>query len=68
LMIAHAGNDTGVVTVSAGVHVWVAEGADILPHTLVQAADEALYKAKSLGRNRLYPSQQSRIALAEPTA
>lgn len=62
LMIAHAGNDGGLVTASAGVHVWTPGAGDMHPHELIQAADEALYKAKSLGRNRLHPNRLQRQA------
>ncbi|WAH55964.1 sensor domain-containing diguanylate cyclase [Pseudomonas silvicola] len=65
LAIHHAGNDGGLVTVSAGVHVWMPEGNETHPNALVQAADEALYKAKSQGRNRMFPPHQVRHAQSE---
>ncbi|WP_287812555.1 GGDEF domain-containing protein [Pseudomonas sp.] len=67
LAIHHAGNDGGLVTVSAGVHVWLPEGGETHPNALVQAADDALYKAKSHGRNRMHPPQQVRHAQSEAT-
>ena len=66
LTIHHAGNDGGLVTLSAGVHVWVPEGEDTQPHLLIQAADQALYQAKHHGRNRLYPPQPQRQVQPEP--
>ncbi|MGC1332836.1 sensor domain-containing diguanylate cyclase [Pseudomonas sp.] len=65
LLIAHAGNDGGVVTVSAGLHVWTPGNGDPHPQDLIQAADQALYTAKSLGRNRLHPTQPRRQVRVE---
>ena len=51
--IPHAGAlGTGVVTLSAGVaSAAVGNPADI--HAILAAADAALYRAKSAGRNRV---------------
>ena len=40
------------VTVSIGVSTWPSEGMDS-PDTIINTADEALYKAKNAGRNRI---------------
>lgn len=47
----HARNPGGVVTVSVGVAAMV-PGRETRMESLVEAADAALYRAKSLGRNR----------------
>lgn len=56
LNIHHAGNDAGLVTISAGVHVWRNSDRQVSAQGLVQAADQALYQAKSSGRNRIFPA------------
>ncbi|MBM4394469.1 MAG: GGDEF domain-containing protein [Deltaproteobacteria bacterium] len=52
LAIRHPGADRAVVTISLGVAAGVASGPDSGP-ALVSAADAALYRAKSAGRNRV---------------
>ena len=52
LAIAHAGNPQGVITVSAGVAILEADHGRSMSDA-VQDADEALYRAKKLGRNRV---------------
>lgn len=61
LAIHHAGNDPGIVTISAGVHVWRHTETNLRAQNLVQAADQALYEAKSHGRNRLYPPMAAAV-------
>ena len=52
LAIPHETSSSGVVTVSIGVAITEAsKGAG--PQELLRAADQALYRAKDLGRNRV---------------
>ncbi|MFZ6640251.1 sensor domain-containing diguanylate cyclase [Undibacterium sp. TC4M20W] len=51
LELKHSGNATGVVTISAGIDAFVPVRENNQPLELIQAADKALYYAKSQGRN-----------------
>lgn len=52
LGVPHAGNPNGVLTISAGLAV-LDPGEDGSAIELLKRADEALYRAKELGRNRV---------------
>jgi diguanylate cyclase len=56
LAIQHAGSEQGVVTVSAGLHVWTVSNPIPTPEALIAAADVALYAAKHAGRNQVFPT------------
>ncbi len=51
MRVQHMGRELPQVTVSIGVATFPADGAS--PEALLQAADEALYRAKHAGRNRV---------------
>lgn len=56
LEIPHSGSDHGVVTVSLGYHVYMPLPLDNTHEAqLLRAADEALYRAKDAGRDRVHP-------------
>jgi diguanylate cyclase (GGDEF)-like protein len=52
LRIPHAATALGHVSVSLGVAAWV-PGAGSTPDQILKEADNALYRAKRAGRNRV---------------
>ena len=54
LGIPHTGSDKGIITVSIGVATFVWGGAIERTEQLIRRADEALYGAKTSGRDRVH--------------
>jgi diguanylate cyclase (GGDEF)-like protein len=52
LALPHTGSPSGMITVSAGVAAWACDGMTV--NAWLKRADEALYQAKDLGRNRVH--------------
>lgn len=68
IRVAHAGSSLGYVSISAGVAVCSPRG-DLAPESLLLAADDALYRAKLGGRNRVAgPAYESQTSSAQPAA
>ena len=63
LKIEHAGNPAGFVTLSAGVGAFVPARGTTLPTELIDAADKALYTAKSNGRNRVCAREEADLLI-----
>jgi diguanylate cyclase (GGDEF)-like protein len=61
LAIPHAGSEFSVVTLSIGIAEW-RPGTEDLSAQLVESADQALYRAKRAGRNRVVTSEQALAA------
>jgi len=53
LAIPHAGNESGMVTVSAGVDAFIPVREVNRPINLIEGSDQALYAAKRSGRDRV---------------
>jgi diguanylate cyclase (GGDEF)-like protein len=68
LEIKHDGNLPGVVTISAGVNVLMPVTGNDTPSILIGSADEALYIAKSKGRDqtRIYQEASSTLTAEVP--
>jgi diguanylate cyclase (GGDEF)-like protein len=65
LAIPHTGSPVGVLTVSAGLAIL--EPGDIRPASAVlREADDSLYRAKGLGRNRVEHGSASWISQSQP--
>jgi diguanylate cyclase (GGDEF)-like protein len=54
--LPHAGNEAGIVTISAGVAAFVPRRDVDVSDELLRAADRALYLAKQEGRDRVCSS------------
>lgn len=66
LIVPHSGAAAGFVTVSAGVHTFEKFEAASTPVQLIVAADQGLYHAKALGRNRVcVKDENSRVDALE---
>lgn len=59
LAVSHLGRPLGPVTISAGVSVFPADG--MTGEELLRAADQALYRAKTEGRNRVKAAAGQRV-------
>ena len=54
LRLPHGGSQTGTVSISAGVAVYLTEEHFFDAQGLLELADNALYEAKAAGRNRVF--------------
>jgi diguanylate cyclase (GGDEF)-like protein len=63
LAVVHPTNPLGVLTMSGGVAILESGGRGSSSHVLKQA-DEALYRAKRLGRNRVEPAEVAAPVMA----
>ncbi len=52
LTIPHTGSESSIVTASVGVSIFGAGMSFDTPQQLIESADQALYRAKNLGRDR----------------
>jgi diguanylate cyclase (GGDEF)-like protein len=64
LTVNHADRDLGAITLSLGVAIFPDDAADAA--ALIKAADVALYKAKSEGRNRVIMFVQNAVGNSLP--
>ena len=58
LDIQHKGASRGIVTISCGAAVFDGSNPDLRWETVLDLADQALYQAKSLGRNQVCSSSE----------
>ena len=67
LSLHHRGQTLGTVTISAGIAAYPTDGDN--PEDLIRAADEALYRAKKAGRDRIviYEPLESNVKPANRT-